>query len=87
MSKKKKESTASVTDWSAGETITLIYDAFGIKTYAEKNILKVDKKGVWLDNGPGNDPDGPFDPATGIWDEYAYLGLGYQKIVKYKESK
>ena len=28
-------------------------------------VLKVTKRGVWVDNGAGNDPSGPFDPVTG----------------------
>jgi hypothetical protein len=28
-------------------------------------VLRIDKRGVWLDNGEGNRPSGPFNPVTG----------------------
>lgn len=37
----------------------------GIETREAGVVLRVDKRGVWLDNGRGNDPSGPFDPKTG----------------------
>lgn len=43
-------------------------------------ILKVDKRGVWLDNGDGNDPKGPYDPNTGEHRNGSVFGVG-QRIV------
>ena len=31
-----------------------------------RKVLKVNSKGVFVDNGPGNDPSGPFDSQTGL---------------------
>jgi hypothetical protein len=37
----------------------------GFTTKEDAVVLEVDKDGVWLDNGNGNDPSGPFDPVNG----------------------
>ena len=47
-----------------------------------KTVLRVDKHGVWLDNGYGNDPSGPF-----VNGRHDLPPLGYQtikKVVNYK---
>jgi len=46
----------------------------GMVSQEEEVVLRVDKDGVWLDNGPGNDPDGPFDSKTG-WHSESVFGF------------
>ena len=46
----------------------------GLVTKEEREVLKVNKKGVWLSNGKGNDPSGPFvggkmQGVFGFWQE------------------
>lgn len=48
-----------------GAAVTHCLSGFGEISEEPARVLKVTKKGVWLDNGKGNDPDGPFDPVTG----------------------
>ena len=38
----------------------------GYKSVEDGIVLEVTKEGVWLDNGEGNDPSGPFNIKTGI---------------------
>ena len=33
----------------------------GYTTVEQKKVLKIKGNKIWLDNGPGNDPDGPYD--------------------------
>ena len=51
--------------FSKGQAIRLVLKGFGETSYEDGVVLKVTPKGVWLDNGPGNDPSGPFDATTG----------------------
>jgi len=55
----------------AGDKVSIKVAGADLITYEEGDILSLDEKGVWLDNGPGNDPSGPYDPETG-------RNLGYQ---------
>lgn len=48
-----------------GQPVIKYLSGAGYTTEEDAVVLKVDKRGVWLDNGPGNDPSGPFDPKTG----------------------
>jgi hypothetical protein len=62
------------------EQVRLIITIGGIRTAETKCVLRVDEDGVWLDNGYGNDPDGPYDSETG-----EYLGdlfMGSRRIAK-----
>lgn len=52
-----------------GMPVVQLLTGFGDTSEEESSVLKIDKKGVWLDNGAGNDPSGPFDPDSG-----RYLG-------------
>lgn len=47
-----------------GQVVTVALSGAGVVTREQRTILKVDKHGIWLDNGSGNDPTGPFDLAT-----------------------
>lgn len=62
------------------ERVRLIITIRGIRTAETKTVLRTDEEGVWLDNGYGNDPDGPYDPESG-----KYLGdlfMGSRRIAK-----
>lgn len=48
-----------------GNGVLLILDGAGVCSTEYATVLRVDRAGVWLDNGPGNDPSGPFDRNTG----------------------
>jgi len=64
-----------------GQKVKLIASVMGIKTEYVETVLRVDKKGVWLDNGPGNDPSGPYDSLTGQWADNGIIPMSTQKIV------
>ena len=64
-----------------GQSVKLISNVMGIKTEYAETVLRVDKKGVWLDNGPGNDPSGPYDPLTGQWADNHVIPMSTQRIV------
>ena len=49
---------------------------YGVST-TQGTVLRVDKKGAWIDNGVGNDPSGPFDINTG-----EYLGHSFPDIIR-----
>lgn len=55
--------------FAKGTPVNIKLVGFGETSEEAGTVLRVDKKGAWLDNGPGNDPSGPFDPASG-----RYLG-------------
>lgn len=48
-----------------GQKVTKYLAGAGYVTGEDAEVLRVDRRGVWLDNGPGNDPSGPFNPKTG----------------------
>lgn len=50
-----------------GQRVIRITSVMGIETQELAEVLVVDEKGIWLDNGPGNRPDGPYDSRTGQW--------------------
>lgn len=50
-----------------GQKVDKCLTGAGFTTKEDAKVLKVNKKGVWLDNGPGNDPSGPFDAQTGLY--------------------
>lgn len=68
--------------FNKGDTVQ-VYVHFVMVTPGEiKKVLRVDKRGVWLDNGYGNDPSGPF-----VNGRHDLPPLGYQtikKVVNYK---
>ncbi len=53
----------------AKQTVWLAIHGAGVTSWEEHVVGSVRRGQVWLDNGPGNDPTGPFDAATG-----KYLG-------------
>ena len=61
-----------------GMKVRAILHGAGVTTEEERIVLKVTKDGVWLDNGPGNDPSGPFvngrkTGVFGFWEEIAAI--------------
>lgn len=48
-----------------GDKVSIKVVGAGFTTYEEGDILSLNDEGVWLDNGPGNDPSGPYNPKTG----------------------
>lgn len=48
-----------------GQAVIRYLTGAGVTTKEDAVVSKVTKAGVWLDNGSGNDPSGPFDPITG----------------------
>jgi hypothetical protein len=64
------------TKFKKGQTVTLHVNIGGITTYETATISRIDKEGVWLDNGEGNDESGPFDKYTGERE----MWIGSQKI-------
>ncbi len=61
-----------------GQKVTIEVHVAGLVTTEDGVVLRVDRKGAWLDNGVGNDPSGPFDATTG-WRHFDF-GLGSQRI-------
>lgn len=52
-----------------GDNVAVVLSGAGAETSELGVILDVRDGEVWLDNGPGNDPTGPYDATTG-----RYLG-------------
>lgn len=48
-----------------GQKINICIEGAGYVTREPHTVKSITKKGVMIDNGPGNDPSGPFDPVTG----------------------
>ncbi len=46
-----------------GDTVRLILSGAGFDTFEQATVAFVRKGEIWLDNGPGNDPTGPFNQA------------------------
>lgn len=57
-----------------GLLVTISVHAGGVVTEETGTVLMVNKQGVWLDNGYGNDPSGPYDPVTGVKDFGGFVG-------------
>jgi len=57
-----------------GMKVIRVLHGAGATSEEESVIEKVNKEGVWLSNGLGNDPSGPFvngkkDGVFGFWEE------------------
>jgi len=65
-----------MSNFKKNQKVKLSVRVGGIVTSSNAKVLKVNKEGVWLDNGVGNDPSGPFDPITGERPMF----IGSQKI-------
>lgn len=63
-----------------GDRVKIVNNIYGIITEEDGIVLKVNKRGVWLDNGVGNDPTGPFDRFTGQWEDNGVIPGASMKI-------
>ena len=82
------ELVSLVEDWQGrkgmfkkGDEVRLALSIMGIVTETREIVLRVDKRGVWLDNGPGNDPSGPYDPVTGLWEDNYVIPMSRSIII------
>lgn len=65
-------------NFKKGMKVTRVLHGAGNISKESAVILKVNKQGVWLDNGKGNDPSGPFvngrkEGVFGFWEEIVPL--------------
>lgn len=67
-----------------GEQVLVEVYIGGITTTEKKKVIKVDTKGIWLDNGEGNRPSGPFDKKNLDLISLRGLGIGSQTLKKIK---
>ena len=61
--------------FTKGQIVRLLTNAFGITSEEEERILEVIDYAVWLDNGLGNDPSGPFCVESGHYKGEALPGF------------
>lgn len=48
-----------------GQTVWIAIHGAGVVSYEEGVVGDIRKGKIWLDNGPGNKPGGPYDAITG----------------------
>lgn len=78
--------TVSKTKFRKGMKVDRSLTGAGVTTHEEGVVLSVSKGQVWLDCGPGNDPDGPFDAITGDCCRYEVPGF-HSRIAPFEETK
>lgn len=66
--------------FSIGQKVKIACNCGGITTYSRGVISEINNKGVFIDNGEGNDPTGPFDYKRGDLISLRGMGLGSQTI-------
>lgn len=71
--------------WEKGQKVVIEVRAGGILTEEEGVVSEVNKKGVYLDNGEGNDPSGPFDRNTGEHITIREMGMLGSQIIRPKK--
>ncbi|RPJ40108.1 MAG: hypothetical protein EHM35_00450 [Planctomycetaceae bacterium] len=64
-----------------GQEVTLELTVFGITTTEPRKVLTVDMAGIWLDNGPGNRPSGPYNTTTGQWRDNGVIVGSRQRVI------
>jgi hypothetical protein len=64
-----------------GQKVKVECDCGGIKTYTKQVICEINNKGIYLDNGEGNKPSGPFDKKNLDLILLRGMGFGTQKII------
>lgn len=69
-----------------GQKVVIEVHCAGIVTKEEGVVSEVTKKGVYLDNGEGNDPNGPFDKNTGEHITIRELGMLGRQIIRPKKT-
>lgn len=58
-----------------GDAIVTVLRGAGVATREAGVIACVRKGHAWVDNGPGNDLSGPYDPVTGKWLGDDFMGF------------
>ncbi len=63
-----------MTTFKKNMQVRCVLHGAGVATEEVRTVEKVDKQGVWLSNGYGNDPSGPFvkgrkEGCFGFWEE------------------
>ena len=53
--------------FKVGQEVILYLTGAGFTTNEETTILEIKGNNVWTDNGPGNDPGGPFNFKDGLY--------------------
>ncbi|MBI2604219.1 MAG: hypothetical protein HYW56_01620 [Candidatus Harrisonbacteria bacterium] len=72
----------------AGQEVWLTLTGAGVSTYEKYMVKSVRKGEVWLDNGLGSDPTGPFDANTGEYTGFTAFGFSRKITVeKPKDAK
>ena len=64
-----------------GDRVKIEVSAGGVSTFHVAQVSKINGKGIYLDNGEGNDETGPFDSKKLDLIPLRGLGLGSQRIV------
>jgi len=75
-----------------GMPVIRVLHGAGVVSQENSIVLKVDKRGVWLDNGNGNDPSGPFvkgvkEGCFGFWEEIRPTPLAPDRAKSARKSK
>lgn len=68
------------TEFKIGQEIKLACDCAGLVTYSKKKICEINDKGIYIDNGEGNKPSGPFHKTKLDLISLRGIGLGRQYI-------
>jgi hypothetical protein len=71
--------------WKKGQKVVIEVHVGGIVTEEEGVVSEINKKGVYLDNGEGNDPNGPFDKNTGEHITIREVGMLGSQIIRPKK--
>lgn len=66
----------------AHQTVWVALCGAGVTSYEEHTVLHNRRGEVWLDNGSGNDPTGPFDPETGKYGGSTVFGFSMKLLSK-----
>jgi len=70
--------------FKAKQQIKIRVSGAGCVSYEDGTVLRVRKGKMWLDNGQGNEPSGPFDAETGK--DLRESGFGFSITVLPKED-
>ncbi len=68
-------------DLKVGQKVKIAVCCAGLTTYERKKICEINERGIYLDNGVGNDPSGPFHIKKLDLISLRGMGLGTQRIV------
>ncbi len=64
-----------------GDSVVLQVNIAGIVTCERRIVGTVDERGIWLDNGPGNRPSGPYNPTTRQWADNGVIPGSSQRLM------